>query len=549
MQVSSDGISDSYSDEIPDDENPFASQLVSELPGVSRDEHGLENVLEFWGAFSAPRVQEHNETKPSKKLSPVTPKSTKTARKVINSDSESSISLFDINYTSEMEEEEEHDEFRKSQFTPLKNPPPHITEVLPKPVISKTKSPKKGKETKPAVMPKTVLHSDDESEGHISPVIKKNAQSPSKSTSKPVEKKSPSKKKQNNEILDVIKSTKRNNSPKIIKKTDKTEAIKISNLHQPEAVIKKTEASQFKMDELPKPKQFTEDGDFAPIRETLKKKYSKNENLNSDKKESGINKKEEIDPPKKIVKEHKLKKIRKLKTKEDLPVIPVKKPKITPVKREKVLSIAKEQKVKEELPENPVVKKEKGEQKKPTSYKAYKPLHKKSKAKKPIVILSDEDYSSSDVVMMPDEDEIPANNDLPLALRRSKRIRVKPLRYWLGEKINYKLNEDGVRAIGNVELKDDKFQKKIVNIGERNEVMNINEIIIHPQQTQEIEKANYRRTYKLLSGTGQITYLKKILKLSEPTNGIPVKFYLPKKATCTIQNTGNDDLKLQEKKK
>ena len=64
---------------------------------------------------------------------------------------------------------------------------------------------------------------------------------------------------------------------------------------------------------------------------------------------------------------------------------------------------------------------------------------------------SDDDLSTDDIVSMPPESDGEHNDDLPIALRRTKRVRVKPLRFWRGEKIVYRLaDDDGLPCFGSV---------------------------------------------------------------------------------------------------
>ena len=63
----------------------------------------------------------------------------------------------------------------------------------------------------------------------------------------------------------------------------------------------------------------------------------------------------------------------------------------------------------------------------------------------------DDDLSTDDIVSMPPESDGEHNDDLPIALRRTKRVRVKPLRFWRGEKIVYRLaDDDGLPCFGSV---------------------------------------------------------------------------------------------------
>jgi hypothetical protein len=62
------------------------------------------------------------------------------------------------------------------------------------------------------------------------------------------------------------------------------------------------------------------------------------------------------------------------------------------------------------------------------------------------LISDDDDVRFEEIVRMPDDPGPDPSDDLPMAQRRSKRIKVKPLRYWMGEKIVYATDGDGSRS-------------------------------------------------------------------------------------------------------
>ncbi|EAX98305.1 hypothetical protein TVAG_018410 [Trichomonas vaginalis G3] len=64
------------------------------------------------------------------------------------------------------------------------------------------------------------------------------------------------------------------------------------------------------------------------------------------------------------------------------------------------------------------------------------------------VISSDDDIQ----IIIPEiDDSKQENEDLPMALRRSKRIRVKPLRHWMGEHVKYGVGEGNLRYVAGIQ--------------------------------------------------------------------------------------------------
>ena len=63
---------------------------------------------------------------------------------------------------------------------------------------------------------------------------------------------------------------------------------------------------------------------------------------------------------------------------------------------------------------------------------------------------SDDDLPVSSLIEIPKEEPDVMNDDLPIALRRKRRIKVKPLKFWKGERIIYKLTDDGLPGINGI---------------------------------------------------------------------------------------------------
>lgn len=77
-------------------------------------------------------------------------------------------------------------------------------------------------------------------------------------------------------------------------------------------------------------------------------------------------------------------------------------------------------------------------------------------------VLSDDDsINEDDVVTVPDPVQRDDGADLPIAMRRTKRVKVKPLRFWLGERIIYRLGDGGLPGFESVKLtRDDQSGRK-----------------------------------------------------------------------------------------
>ena len=74
---------------------------------------------------------------------------------------------------------------------------------------------------------------------------------------------------------------------------------------------------------------------------------------------------------------------------------------------------------------------------------------------------SGDELSTDDIVSIPPEPEGDPDDDLPIALRRTRRVKVKPLRFWRGEKIVYKLaDDDGLPCFGSVHRVLKRDEKK-----------------------------------------------------------------------------------------
>ena len=91
------------------------------------------------------------------------------------------------------------------------------------------------------------------------------------------------------------------------------------------------------------------------------------------------------------------------------------------------------------------------------------PNKKEAKTRKPKFnwFSSGDELSTDDIVSIPSEPEGERDDDLPIALRRTRRVKVKPLRFWRGEKIVYKLaDDDGLPCFGSVHRVLKRDEKK-----------------------------------------------------------------------------------------
>jgi hypothetical protein len=75
------------------------------------------------------------------------------------------------------------------------------------------------------------------------------------------------------------------------------------------------------------------------------------------------------------------------------------------------------------------------------------------------VISDDDEVPVEKIVNAPNVDSS-ISDELPIAQRRSKRIKVKPLRFWLGEKIVYGMGDDGSRSFECVKPAEGLSRKK-----------------------------------------------------------------------------------------
>lgn len=127
--------------------------------------------------------------------------------------------------------------------------------------------------------------------------------------------------------------------------------------------------------------------------------------------------------------------------------------------------------------------------------------------------------------------KINSNNDddLPIALRRTQRPSTKPLRYWLGEKIVYKIdNETGCYTKAfelTVDDNDDSTQKQ--------------EFIVKKNSTKEFTAKNKGKKFTVENGEIHLLINGKIFKTSAGC-----VFYIPKGQKMTFDNKSDDDIQI-----
>lgn len=148
---------------------------------------------------------------------------------------------------------------------------------------------------------------------------------------------------------------------------------------------------------------------------------------------------------------------------------------------------------------------------------------------------SDEERISN-LIQIPDQKEEKSNkddstvndndDDLPIALRRRKRVIVKPLKFWCGEHIVYGLSEDGFQTFQNVSIPE-KLKK--LKKGE-NRVM--------PKDQKRIPaKDDCERKLTRVEGSGLVLFKEKVVDFDKSNEVI-----LKKKEKCNVACKGDSPL-------
>jgi hypothetical protein len=70
-----------------------------------------------------------------------------------------------------------------------------------------------------------------------------------------------------------------------------------------------------------------------------------------------------------------------------------------------------------------------------------------------------DDVPVAELVEVPEEKPAGDDEDLPIAMRRTKRVKVKPLRFWIGEKIVYGYGDNGTRGFAHIQTPDSTRKK------------------------------------------------------------------------------------------
>lgn len=149
-------------------------------------------------------------------------------------------------------------------------------------------------------------------------------------------------------------------------------------------------------------------------------------------------------------------------------------------------------------------------------------------------------YSDEDVVLCAgnnssDHDD---NLDLPIALRRTKRIRIKPIRRYLNERIEYTLDDSGMYSITNV-IKADGTKISFNETPQKKNIFNKSdlipspykerEIFIEPEESLKIDSCKYGRRFVHIFGIGTMTIGQRTYRLENNSN-----FFLDTFKECVL---------------
>lgn len=143
---------------------------------------------------------------------------------------------------------------------------------------------------------------------------------------------------------------------------------------------------------------------------------------------------------------------------------------------------------------------------------------------------SDDDKRISNLIQIPVQNNEKNNNDdssvsindddLPIALRRRKRVIVKPLKFWCGEHIVYGLSEDGFQTFQNVSIPE-KLRK-----------LKKGEIRLLPKEQKRIPaKDENDRKLVRVEGSGLVVFQKKVVDFDN-SNEVVLKKGVKCNVTC-----------------
>ncbi|KAH0786870.1 hypothetical protein GPJ56_009247 [Histomonas meleagridis] len=129
------------------------------------------------------------------------------------------------------------------------------------------------------------------------------------------------------------------------------------------------------------------------------------------------------------------------------------------------------------------------------------------------------------------------DNDLPIALRRKKRIHLKPLRYWLGEKLVYKPDDSGLYSIEKVVKVKTETAKATTAV----KVPKTKKKITIPiNESYELPTEDFPREIMHIKGIGVIKYNKRNIKIASSNVKKHPSFTIPANRSCTIRNTSEN---------
>lgn len=118
------------------------------------------------------------------------------------------------------------------------------------------------------------------------------------------------------------------------------------------------------------------------------------------------------------------------------------------------------------------------------------------------------------------------DSDLPIALRRRKRVIVKPLKFWCGEHIVYGLSEDGFQTFQNLSIPE-KMRK--LNKGESRVMMK--------EQKRILPKKEIKRKLTRVEGNGIVVFEDKVIDFDKSNEVL-----LDKGVKCSVVCKGDSPL-------
>ena len=170
----------------------------------------------------------------------------------------------------------------------------------------------------------------------------------------------------------------------------------------------------------------------------------------------------------------------------------------------------------------------------------------------------DDDSDDQPVVILPEKPQEPAE-DGPIALRRSQRVRVKPLKHWAGEYIQYNVGKDNLRSFSHIVRntvdslrKQSQKDSENENDNESNKTKNKQskydltplpyhqyEIMVDPEEDYSFPVQKFTRHVVHLDGIGRLYLSRHTYNLEDFAD-----FIIPAGQEATISSKCNTKLRL-----